>query len=118
MKQLYQNILNVDKGIHFHEEDMVSDFAKDFIQKILRKNPQDRLKIEEIKHHPFIFDVLTIFLNLRNLKENKMNNKSLKVTHSKLTICPRVIKITSLKQFKVNWIDLNKSTFLKKLISD
>jgi serine/threonine protein kinase len=32
----------------------VTDIAKDFIMKIMEKNPTNRVEIEELLHHPFL----------------------------------------------------------------
>ncbi|KAF5700463.1 calcium calmodulin-dependent kinase [Fusarium mundagurra] len=36
----------------------ISDFAKDFIRRLLQPKPEDRLTIEEAKHHPWISGIV------------------------------------------------------------
>ncbi|KAH8549896.1 kinase-like domain-containing protein [Umbelopsis sp. PMI_123] len=46
----YEKILNVDYTFPPH----VSDLARKFVQKLLKRNPQDRLAVSEIQHDPWI----------------------------------------------------------------
>jgi serine/threonine protein kinase len=38
----------------FPNDILISDQAKDFVLKILKKNPDDRLKIDKLLEHPFL----------------------------------------------------------------
>lgn len=44
----------------------LSDNAKDLIDKLLKKNPKDRIRLRDIPKHPFII----------NLKKNKLHSVS------------------------------------------
>mmetsp|Transcript_32557 Transcript_32557/g.59080 ORF Transcript_32557/g.59080 Transcript_32557/m.59080 type:complete len:314 (-) Transcript_32557:90-1031(-) len=48
----YRRIVRVD--LRFPEEPVVSDAAKDFIQKLLTKTPEDRLVLSDVTQHPWI----------------------------------------------------------------
>ena len=48
-----QKILNVDRDkISFPEN--ISDKAKDFVESLIRKNPEERLKAYKLLDHPFL----------------------------------------------------------------
>ena len=49
IKVLYKKI----KSGHYMIPNNISDIAKDFLSKILKTNPEKRIKLEEIKKHPF-----------------------------------------------------------------
>ena len=49
IKQLYRKIQNA----RYKMPEYLSDIAKDFLSRILRTNPEKRIKLEEIKRHPF-----------------------------------------------------------------
>lgn len=61
-------LTQVEDEIKFPEYIDVSDQAKDFILKIMKKNPEERMEIKEIMRHPFI---------TKYLKEKKVGNEVL-----------------------------------------
>ena len=48
--QTYRRIVAVD--LRFPS--FVSSDARDFIRKLLKRNPDERLPLDEVSHHPFI----------------------------------------------------------------
>ena len=60
--ELQYNIINKDPK----EIENISDEAKDLLKKILRKNPEERITIEEILNHPWMKDTSN-----KNLDNNK-----------------------------------------------
>ena len=44
----------IKEDITFPKDIAISDEAKDFVLKILKKNPDDRLKIDRLLDHPFL----------------------------------------------------------------
>jgi serine/threonine protein kinase len=46
--------LQIKEDITFPKDIAISDEAKDFVLKILKKNPDDRLKIDRLLDHPFL----------------------------------------------------------------
>ena len=47
-------LTQISDEILFPEDLELSPTAKDFIFKILQKNPEDRLKISQLLEHPFL----------------------------------------------------------------
>jgi serine/threonine protein kinase len=56
----------VEDEIKFPEYIDVTDEAKDFILKICKKNPEERMEMREILRHPFI---------TKYLKDRKVGNE-------------------------------------------
>lgn len=52
VKETYKRIKNID--FSYPSNIYISEDAKDIINKLLKLNPSERLKIEEIKQHPFM----------------------------------------------------------------
>lgn len=62
IKIVHSPITQIKDDIVFPRDIPISDQAKDFILKILQKNPLDRLKVDELLSHPFL---------LRNVELNE-----------------------------------------------
>ena len=71
-KQLLKKIVNCEFN---YPEQYINENAKDLLKKILAKNQNDRINIEQIKNHPFFIIGKNIYLKHNNDNPVKFNPK-------------------------------------------
>lgn len=54
IKIVKECFIQIKDDIVFPKDISISEEAQDFILKILKKNPEDRLKIDKLLEHPFL----------------------------------------------------------------
>jgi len=73
-KELFSNIYNVNYEFWEEDWDFISDEAKDFISRLLVKDPQKRMSVEEAIRHPWIMSVYS--KSESSLKDPQKSNLS------------------------------------------
>ena len=67
-KLLFKNIIKCQVE---YPENLVGKYAKDLLQKIIVRNPNQRIKIKDIKRHPFFLMGKNIYLKKYKINRNK-----------------------------------------------
>lgn len=53
-KIVHYRLIQLEDDISFPEYLKISDSAKDFIRKLMKKDPKERMEMDEVKDHPFL----------------------------------------------------------------
>ncbi|XP_034016436.1 death-associated protein kinase 2 [Thalassophryne amazonica] len=99
-EETLMNIVAVKYKFFPQHFSMTSDMAKDFIQKLLVKNPLDRLTAEECLHHPWIKPITRkqmakrnrSSINIKNFKKFNARRKW-KMSFNMVRMCNRLIHL-------------------------
>lgn len=103
-EETIQNIIAMKYEFHPHFFSMTSSMAKDFIQKLLVKDPSDRMTAEECLLHPWIMPITRKQVAKRNRSSINMKNfkkfnakRKWKMSYNMVWMCNRLVKLKLLK---------------------
>lgn len=99
-EETLRNILAMNYTLDTHHFSMTSSMAKDFIQKLLVKNPSDRLTAEECLCHPWIKPLTRkqaanrnrSSINMKNFKKFNARRKW-KMSYNMVWVCNRLVHL-------------------------
>ncbi|XP_031583580.1 death-associated protein kinase 2 [Oreochromis aureus] len=94
------NVIAMKYEFNEHYFSLTSPMAKDFIQKLLMKNPEDRMTAEECLHHPWIKPITPkqaakrnrSSINMKNFKKFNARRKW-KMSYNMVSVCNRLVNL-------------------------
>ncbi|XP_068188788.1 death-associated protein kinase 2 [Antennarius striatus] len=103
-EETLRNIIDMNYEFKDHYFSMTSSMARDFIQKLLVKNPSDRLTADECLLHPWIKPITRQQVHKRNRSSINMKSfkkfnarRKWKMSYNMVWVCNRLVQMTLLR---------------------
>lgn len=121
-KELFRNIYNVKYTFVYEDWSYISDEAKDFISKLLVKDPRQRLTVDEALAHPWIESGCSLKSSSNKLDELNSNTTEIKFSSKRIILetikresFSKSVECTTLDSHE-KWMGLDKNHSVEEVI--